>query len=160
MSKRWVSKYLHMFTGAAQVANFRDMPAIFPVRVLRRSSEPRSLARGARIELPETHAFRGRKHDTAGFLRDTETTGLIVLRGGQCVYEQYWLGVDATVQWPTWSVIKSRLGLRRRHAAPRADHELGSALERRLFESALRPEPARCRDGRRFVRSGRCRLCP
>lgn len=79
------------------------MPAIFPVRVLRRSSEPRSFASGARIELPETHAFRGCKHDTAGFLSDTETAGLIVLRGGQCVYEQYWLGVDATGQWPTWS---------------------------------------------------------
>jgi hypothetical protein len=103
----WISHEPRLFRGGAQVENFRRMSSIYPVRVVRRSASPSALPEGSRIELPKTFEFQGAKLDTAQFLADMETTGLIVIRDGRVVFEDYWLGNDATTQTIAWSVSKS-----------------------------------------------------
>jgi CubicO group peptidase (beta-lactamase class C family) len=86
------------------------MATIYPARVIRRSSTPTPtpLQSGPSIELPSRFTtIEGREVDTAEFLADQETTGLVVLKDGRVVFERYWLGYDATTQAASWSVGKS-----------------------------------------------------
>jgi hypothetical protein len=103
----WITRDTGMFRGGQQVENFREMSTIYPVRVVRRAALPSPLPHGPRIELPRTFEYQGGSLDTAGFLSEMETTGLIVVRDGEVVFEDYWLGNDATTQAIGWSVSKS-----------------------------------------------------
>jgi hypothetical protein len=102
-----MTRPLNLFGGGSQVENFREMSVIYPVRVIRRSSTPDPLRAGPPIELPPRFAFEGREIDTAAFLAEMETTGLVVLKDDRLVFERYWLGNDATTQSASWSVGKS-----------------------------------------------------
>ena len=103
----WITRNPALFRGGPQVENFRRMSTIYPVRVIRRSSAPSPLPQGPGVELPKTFAFQGRNLDTAQFLAEMETTGLLVVRDGRLVFENYWLGNDASTQTIAWSVSKS-----------------------------------------------------
>jgi len=103
----WTTRNTALFQGGEQVENFRQMATIHPVRVIRRAATPSPLPRGPRLTLPASFAFAGQRLDTAHFLAEMETTGLIVIRDGAVVFEDYWLGNDATTQSIGWSVSKS-----------------------------------------------------
>ena len=103
----WITRDTGMFRGGEQVENFRRMSTIYPVRVVRRSSSPSLLPAGPAAPLPEAFEFEGRSLDTARFLAEMETTGLIVIRDGRVEFETYWLGNDASCQTIGWSVTKS-----------------------------------------------------
>ena len=103
----WTTRDAGMFRGGEQVENFRQMSTIYPVRVVRRSSSPSPLLAGSAVALPESFAFDGRSLNTAQFLAEIETTGLIVIRNGRVEFEDYWLGNDASTQVIGWSVSKS-----------------------------------------------------
>jgi CubicO group peptidase (beta-lactamase class C family) len=103
----WITRETALFRGGEQVENFRRMSTIYPVRVIRRSSSPSPLLAGPAAPLPEAFAFEGRSLDTARFLAEMETTGLIVIRDGRAEFEDYWLGNDASTQAIGWSVSKS-----------------------------------------------------
>jgi CubicO group peptidase (beta-lactamase class C family) len=107
MPSNWTTRQIHLFGGGPQVENFRHMSTIYPVRVIRRSSMPVPLRSGASIELPPRFTLDGRDLDTAEFLADMETTGLVVLKDDRLVFERYWLGNDETTQSASWSVGKS-----------------------------------------------------
>src|SRR5580658_2450418 len=98
MSSHWITRPIHLFGGGSQVENFREMSTNYPVRVIRRSSRPVPLRSGPSIELPSHFAFEGREMDTAEFLADMETTGLVVLKDDRLVFERYWLGNDQSTQ--------------------------------------------------------------
>ncbi len=106
-ANRWTTRDSRLFTGAAQVENFRSMSTIYPVRVVRRSPKPLALAVGKAMALPASFEAQGRTLETASFLAEVETTGLLVLKDDRLVYENYWLGNDATTQTISWSVVKS-----------------------------------------------------
>jgi CubicO group peptidase (beta-lactamase class C family) len=106
-ANRWTTRDSRLFTGAAQVENFRSMSTIYPVRVIRRAPKPAPLATGKPMALPESFAVQDRTVETARFLAEVETTGLLVLKDGRLIYENYWLGNDATTQTISWSVVKS-----------------------------------------------------
>jgi CubicO group peptidase (beta-lactamase class C family) len=103
----WTTRNTGLFRGAEQVENFRRMSTIYPVRVIRRAASPSPLPQGPRIELPKAFEFQGGALDTADFLAEMETTGLLVMRDGTVAFERYWLGNDATTQSIGWSVSKS-----------------------------------------------------
>src|SRR5580658_114044 len=103
----WITRDMALFRGGEQVENFRRMSTIYPVRVIRRSSSPSPLLAGPVVALPEAFEFEGRSLDTAQFLAEMETTGLIVIRDGRVEFEDYWLGNDASTQAIGWSVSKS-----------------------------------------------------
>jgi len=107
MSSRWTTRDPRLFTGAPQVENFRSMASIYPVRVIRRSPRPSILAPGKPMALPVSFRVPDREIDTRHFLAEVETTGLLVLKDDRLVFEQYWLGNDATTQTISWSVVKS-----------------------------------------------------
>ena len=103
----WITRETGLFRGGEQVENFRRMSTIYPVRVIRRSSSPSPLPAGPAAPLPEAFEYAGRSLDTARFLAEMETTGLIVIRDGRVEFEDYWLGNDASTQAIGWSVSKS-----------------------------------------------------
>jgi CubicO group peptidase (beta-lactamase class C family) len=103
----WLTHNPALFRGGPQVENFRSMATIYPARVIRRAPTPSPLPQGKPFQLPKAFSFQGATLDTAHFLEEMETTGLIVIRDGRVVYEDYWLGNDATCQTIGWSVTKS-----------------------------------------------------
>lgn len=107
MSARWTTKNTKLFSGIDQTANFRAMSAIYPVRVIRRSSRPAPFAAGKPLALPPTFTFDGKTLETQEFLTQVDTTGLLILKDDKLVFEDYRLGNDATTQSVSWSVGKS-----------------------------------------------------
>jgi CubicO group peptidase (beta-lactamase class C family) len=65
------------------------------------------LAPGKPMALPTAFRAQDREIDTARFLAEVETTGLLVMKDDRVVFEDYWLGNDATTQTVSWSVVKS-----------------------------------------------------
>lgn len=103
----FITRNIALFGGGEQAENFRQMAMVYPVRVIRRAAAPSPLPPGPALRLPDTFDFEGRRLDTAAFLAEMETTGLIVIRDGRVVFEDYWRGNDATTQSIGWSVSKS-----------------------------------------------------
>lgn len=107
MTTDWTTRNMRLFSGIEQVENFRSMSTIYPVRVVRRSSKPKPFERGPTIDLPSSFTFDDKSTNTHTFLKDAETTGLLILKDGRLVFEDYWLGNDASTQSISWSVAKS-----------------------------------------------------
>jgi CubicO group peptidase (beta-lactamase class C family) len=103
----WITRNPALFGGGPQVETFREMSMIYPVRVIRRAAAPSPLPRGPGCELPPSFDYFGQRQETAAFLAEMETTGLLILQDGQVVFEDYWLGNDATTQSIAFSVSKS-----------------------------------------------------
>jgi CubicO group peptidase (beta-lactamase class C family) len=96
-----------MFSGADQVDRFRHMNRIFPVRVFHRAGPVYEIPPGHKIELPATYRFAGKTFSTQQFLAAVDTTGLIVIRDGKILHEEYWRGNNQNTRWISWSVGKS-----------------------------------------------------
>lgn len=97
-----------MFSGEEQVERFRAMDEYFPVRTFERSGPVSGLPDGEKIELPETYEYAGETKSVETFISETDTTGLMVVRGdGEVLYENYWRGNDKDTRWISWSVGKS-----------------------------------------------------
>ncbi len=107
MSTNWTTRSAGLFTGVEQVENFRQLSTIYPVRVVRRSTRPKTFAHGAAFVLPASFAYGDAMIDTESFLNAVDTTGLLILKDGNIVFEDYWRGNDATTQSISWSVVKS-----------------------------------------------------
>jgi hypothetical protein len=107
MPARWRTKDTRMFSGELQAENFRQLASTYPSRVIRRSSHPIVWPRGRASQLPETFEYSGTVHNTQDFLGGIDTTGMLILKDGQSVFEDYWHGYDATTQAISWSAGKS-----------------------------------------------------
>lgn len=104
----WMTTDPKLFTGVDQVENFRRMSLINPVRRVRRSDNPRPVAKAdCDFQLPEAFDADGERVTTAQLLEDTRTTGFIVLHGGRMILERYAFGGGADVQTIAYSVTKS-----------------------------------------------------
>lgn len=96
-----------MFSGRDQIENFRSMHSTFARRVIHRAAQPFTFAQGTPVSLPKTFISAGKTEDTAIFLATTDTTGLLILKDDQLIFEHYWRGNTADTAWPAWSVSKS-----------------------------------------------------
>jgi CubicO group peptidase (beta-lactamase class C family) len=85
---------------------FRHMDEYFPALPVPAGDAPRPLP-----EQPEsmevTYTFEGRTRTLEEFLEETRTQGLLVLRDGVIVHEQYRMGARAQDRFTSWSVAKS-----------------------------------------------------
>src|SRR5882757_9171071 len=96
-----------LFRDRDHVVDFRNMRAFFPTVRVQASGSPSALAQGAQVDLPVSFDFRGNRIDTASFLEQSDTTGLIVIKDDKIVFERYFRGTDAHTRTVTWSVSKS-----------------------------------------------------
>ncbi|MBT8420118.1 MAG: serine hydrolase, partial [Gammaproteobacteria bacterium] len=94
------------------VRNLRDMEKIAEHRVIDKSSAPYSLPRALpatdrRFALPKTFESLGKTFETAAFLDETQSTGILILHNGKVVYEDYARGLTETITHSAFSVSKS-----------------------------------------------------
>ena len=98
---------IHLFDEDRIVENFRSFDAIWPTRVLNKSSDPFSYPKGTAIELPSEFDYLGKTYSGDQFLKDSRTTGFIVIQNDSIVYENYFLGNTQTTRNISWSMAKS-----------------------------------------------------
>lgn len=98
---------LTLFRGVAQGENFRRAYEIFPSTTMPASTRPYRFPEGAPIELPKRFTYKGEDRDVETFLAETDTSALLVLRGGELRYERYFAPGGPDVHWISWSVAKS-----------------------------------------------------
>lgn len=96
-----------LFTGAPQHEVFDRMAGIFPVATMTASPEPRPFPEGESIALPESFRYLGSERSVAGFLAETETAALLVVKDGTLRLEDYRLTGGRDVNWMSMSVAKS-----------------------------------------------------
>ena len=88
------------------VGNFLDMKDFLNYSTVKASSQPYRFATETK-DIPVSFAFRGENLDTEDFFRDNRTTGILVLKSGDIVYERYFLGHSESNRHISWSVAKS-----------------------------------------------------
>ena len=79
---------------------FRDMESLFPGLEVAAANEPRVMDDGAALDTASAEQARQ-------FMADTAVAGLMVLKDGKVVFEEYGLGFDADQRWTSFSVAKS-----------------------------------------------------
>lgn len=99
---------LRLFHAGTRVENFRAMDHVFPSRAIAAGTNPQPFPRRPGTPAPEgQYTHDGKARSFAGFLEQSQTTGLIVLRDGVVVHEQYRLGADERSPFTSWSIAKS-----------------------------------------------------
>lgn len=97
-----------LFWAGQRVDNFRHLDRLFPARLLAPSPTPQPWPVAATPRpLPTSYVFEGEVRLTEAFLERTVTTGLLVLKDGAIVHEDYRRGADAGSTLTSWSVAKS-----------------------------------------------------
>ncbi|MBZ5528319.1 MAG: beta-lactamase family protein [Acidobacteriia bacterium] len=92
---------------AVEVATFSHSDTLFPVNIVLRKGPVRSLPPAA-AKLPEIHfASDGKTYDLFDYLAYNRVAGLLILKDGQVVLEDYELGTGPQTRWPSFSIAKS-----------------------------------------------------
>jgi CubicO group peptidase (beta-lactamase class C family) len=94
-------------TSDIQVATFRHMDRLFPVRVVPHGD--RILALPRRTQPLSTFEFTsgGKPYDLIDYLALNRVTGLLVLKRGEIALEDYEMGNTASTRWVSMSVAKT-----------------------------------------------------
>lgn len=101
-----VYNVIYLFEPDRIVSNFRSMDTMFQTAPVRRGQSTHRLEADPR-DLPAGYEYKGMTKDVSRFLKDTWTTGLIVLSDGKVAHESYFLGNTAESKVISWSVAKS-----------------------------------------------------
>jgi CubicO group peptidase (beta-lactamase class C family) len=96
-----------LFHGADMTDEFADMQGLFPARAVHTGNPTKLATDETDIALPLTYEYEGATRNVRQFLEETETSGLIALRDGRVIYEEYTLGSSPETRWISWSVAKS-----------------------------------------------------
>lgn len=99
-------EYAGIFEPDVIDQNFRSLFTKYPSVKVARSAAPSDLPNAAR-PLPETFQFRGQTRQIADWIDRTDTTGLIVLKDGAVVHEEYLRGNSVDTQSIAMSLSKS-----------------------------------------------------
>lgn len=99
-------KMNQLFAPSQRVDNFQHMDRIFPSRPLAPSTRPHVFPK-QEVALPATYVFQGETRPRSGFMDKTHTTGLLVLKDGVIIHEEYRLGAGPTSTLTSWSMAKS-----------------------------------------------------
>ena len=86
--------------------NFLTMYQSFNASVIDASHQPFYFPKDAK-SLPDSFEYDNHIVSTKSFIEDSQTTGLLVLKDGKIVYEDYWLGHAQEKQHISFSVAKS-----------------------------------------------------
>jgi CubicO group peptidase (beta-lactamase class C family) len=90
-----------------EVATFGHSDTLFPVKIVERKGPVRPLAASA-IRLKGLQFKSGDKnYDLFDYLAYNRVSGLLILKNGKVVLEDYELGANAETRWPSFSMAKS-----------------------------------------------------
>ena len=103
---RGVLRYAKTFEPDKIVENFRSLYKQYPHASVHRSGPVFELPE-AHQTLPETYIYTGETKNVADWIERTDTTGLIVIKDGRIVFENYYAGNQASTRWISMSVAKS-----------------------------------------------------
>lgn len=117
-----------LYSGASQIQNFQTQREIFPTSGMSASPDPCPFPKGAPMTLPATYAYGGASRNLKGFIKETETMALVVLKEGAIRHESYadWGGPNT--HWISMSVAKSFVSA-----------VIGIALDEGLIKSIQKP---------------------
>ncbi len=99
-------KVVTLFNEDQIVDNFRNMAGIFPFREVKREGPVFEFG-SAPQPLPETFSYNDKDYNTRQMLKDTWTTGLIIIKDDKICFEEYYLGNTPDTHNISWSVGKS-----------------------------------------------------
>jgi CubicO group peptidase (beta-lactamase class C family) len=110
-SAQEISTPRQVFDGAMtpdlEVRTFARSDELFPVRVVEKGSVERKLP-AAKIALKNVHfEAGGEKYDLFDYLALNRVAGLLILKNGEIVLEDYELGIGPGTHWPSYSMAKS-----------------------------------------------------
>ncbi|HEY5338352.1 MAG TPA: serine hydrolase [Rhizomicrobium sp.] len=94
------------WTPAEQAVGYRNIEKIFPTRTVLRGQTVSALPHDAK-PFDVSYAFGGQALDTAGYMKATNVSGLIVIQHGRILLERYGLGRTEKDRWTSFSVGKS-----------------------------------------------------
>ena len=86
--------------------NFVTMYQSFNATTIPASTQPFRFPFDAKA-LPLSFAYDGNLISTQGFIENSQTSGLLILKQGTIVYENYWLDQDASKQHISFSMAKA-----------------------------------------------------
>jgi len=98
---------MHLFDEDRIVTNFRSFDSIWPVSVLDASPKKHIYPKDSVISLPEEFIFDDQVYNSIKFLKDSWTTGFLVIQNDSIVFEEYYLGNNEETQNISWSMAKS-----------------------------------------------------
>ena len=98
---------MSLFSGKEQYQNFHRIDEILPIKRLSPSDSPLIFDRAQSIKLPSSFSFNNQKIETEDFLFRTDTSALLIIKGGKIVYENYWLTGGKDKKWISFSMAKS-----------------------------------------------------
>ncbi|HYK38684.1 MAG TPA: serine hydrolase domain-containing protein, partial [Candidatus Eremiobacteraceae bacterium] len=90
-----------------EVKTFVHMDELLPMRVVDRGSKVRDLVKAKKQLEDVQFEAGGKKYDLYDYLALNRVVGLLILKNGEVVLEDYELGVGPTTRWPSYSVAKS-----------------------------------------------------
>ncbi len=93
--------------GDAQIAAFRNVDAIAPVRRVAAGEWTRPLPDSEQPLQNLHYRVEGARHDLDHFMDHNHVGGLLVLKNGKVVLERYGLGNNPETRWVSFSVTKS-----------------------------------------------------
>jgi len=85
---------------------FWKFDRILPVRTIKRSDTPYKFGQ-RKVDFKATYEYQGRMYTIEEFLKRTKTSGLLVLKGDDIVYERYLRGSDENSLFTSFSAAKS-----------------------------------------------------
>ena len=100
-------RVVHLFDADRIVENFRSAEQLGAASNMTAPDSSRPYARGSLLELPQAFLLNEQSLNTEQFLADSWTTGLLVIKRDQIVYEDYSLGNSESTRTISWSVAKS-----------------------------------------------------
>jgi CubicO group peptidase (beta-lactamase class C family) len=89
------------------VATFSHIDRLFPTRTVHHGTHVYPLPDSARRLTNFSFTSRGKKWDLYDYLAVNRIAGLLMLKDGQIVFENYQLGTDRETRWMSMSVAKS-----------------------------------------------------
>ena len=83
-----------LFHGAEQYENFNRAAKLFPASTMAKARRPSPFPAGEPAVLPATFVFHGVTIKVTEFLKETDTSALLVLKDGKIRHEHYALTAD------------------------------------------------------------------
>ncbi len=97
-----------LFNADVIVKHFSHMDEVAPIKTLESSDSVRTLRLNPK-DLPSSFLYKGENRDFNEWLTDSSTTALVVIKGEELLFEDYYQGTTPLDKRISWSMAKSFL---------------------------------------------------